>query len=69
MTNSIDIQDPYWFADVEELDEPEVYLWEDDQGYDLGCSCACECCGCNLICEESQFMLEDEDLDYEEEGH
>lgn len=54
-TNSIDN------TEDEELDEPEVYLWEDDQGYGLGCSCACECCGCNLLCEESQFMLEDEE--------
>lgn len=58
MTEAIDI------TEDEELDEPELYEWEDEQGYPLGCPCACECCGCVGICEESQI---DEDIDYEEE--
>lgn len=27
------------------------------------CECWCECCGCNLICEESQYMFDDEEED------
>lgn len=48
--------------DVDWSDDDSMYEYN-DAGYPLGCSCACECCGCNLICEESQYMYDDEEED------
>lgn len=64
MTNAeqVDILDEYTdYIDPDAVVMDFEVTWEDDQGYPLGCSCACECCGCNLLCEESQYMFEDDE--------
>lgn len=58
MTGTPDILDEY--TDYIPVDHEEDY----EEDYLYGCSCACECCGCYGLCEESQI---DEDIDYEEE--